>query len=144
MLVAVAPVLMAAMWMDRQPSYKPYDAPVLSPPVDSVPVGGREIISQDSVLKNPFNPTAESLARGKALYDINCALCHGATSLERGPVGKKLVPPPPGLDHGLVKERSDEHIYRAIMSGFGRMPAFGNKTAPQERWDLVNYLRSRT
>ena len=142
-ILAAAPLLMAALWMDKQPSYKPYQAPLLSPPSDSVPVTGREIVSQGSDLKNPITPTATSLERGKTLFTINCAMCHGQTSAERGPVGKKLSPPPPGLDRDLVRERSDAHIFKAITFGFGRMPSFKDKLSPGERWDLVNFLRTR-
>lgn len=142
-IIAAAPLLMAALWMDKQPSYKPYQAPVLVPPVGSVPVTGREIVSQDTDLKNPLSPTPASLEQGKALFTINCAICHGQTSLERGPVGKKLAPPPPGLDHDLLRERSDAHIFKAVTFGFGRMPPFKDKLSPRERWDLVNFLRTR-
>jgi mono/diheme cytochrome c family protein len=142
-LLAVAPLLMAALWMDKQPSYKPYQAPLLAPPVGSVPVSGREIISQDTEPKNPLAPNPASLAKGKALFAINCAMCHGQTSADRGPVGKKFNPPPPGLDHDLVQERSDAHIFKAITFGFGRMPPFRDKLSPSERWDLVNFLRTR-
>jgi mono/diheme cytochrome c family protein len=142
-ILAAAPLLMAAMWMDQQPSYKPYQVPLLSPPSDSVPVTGREIVSQGSELKNTITPNPPSLAQGKALFTINCAMCHGQTPAERGPVGKKLKPPPPGLDQDLVRERSDTHIFKAITFGFGRMPPFKDKLSPHERWDLVNFLRSR-
>ena len=142
-ILAAAPLLMAALWMDEQPSYKPYQAPLLSPPTDSVPVTGREVVSQDSEPRNPVTPTRESLEQGKALFAINCAMCHGQTSTERGAVGKKLSPPAPGLEHGLVQERSDAHIFKAITFGFGRMPLFKDKLSPRERWDLVNFLRDR-
>lgn len=143
LVILAAPLLMAAMWMDKQPSYKPYQAPLLSPPPDSVPVTGREIVSQDSELKNSFAPTAASQARGKSLYTTNCAMCHGQTPAEPGPVGMKLTPPPPGLGHDVVRERSDAHIFKAVTFGFGRMPPFKDKLSPGERWDLVNYLRAR-
>jgi mono/diheme cytochrome c family protein len=142
-IMAVVPLLMAAMWMDRQPSIKPYQAPVLMPPSGSVPVSGRELVSQDTELKNPVSPNAKSIAQGKALFAVNCAMCHGQTSAERGPVGKKLVPPPPGLDHDLLQGLSDGAIFKAITLGFGRMPPFQNKLSPQERWDLVTFLRTR-
>jgi mono/diheme cytochrome c family protein len=142
-ILAAAPLLMAAIWLDDQQSYKPYEAPVLSPPASAVPVSGKEIVSQSSELKNPVSPNTESLAQGKALFDVNCALCHGTTSAERGPVGKKLVPPPPGLDHDMVKGLDDSTIFKAVTFGFGRMPAFKDKLLPRERWDLVNYLRTR-
>jgi mono/diheme cytochrome c family protein len=143
LLVISAPLLIAAIWMDDQQSYKPYKAPVLAPPSGAVPITGREIVSQDSELKNPVSPTAASLAEGKVLFDTNCAICHGQTSAERGPVGKKLIPPPPGLDHDMVKGLSDSTIFKAITFGFGRMPVFQDKLTPQERWDLINFLRTR-
>jgi mono/diheme cytochrome c family protein len=142
-ILGTVPLLMAAIWMDNQQTYKPYKAPVLSPPADSVPVSGKELVSPDAELRNPITPTAESVARGKALFEINCRICHGETSAERGPVGKKLVPPPPGLDHDMVKGLADSTIFKAITFGFGRMPSFKNKLMPAERWDLVNFVRTR-
>lgn len=142
-LLALAPLLMAAIWLDDQQSYKPYKAPVLSPPAAAVPVTGKEIVSPESELKNPIAPTEASLSQGKILFEINCALCHGQTSTERGPVGKKLVPPPPGLDHDMVKGLSDSTIFKTITFGFGRMPAFQDKLMPTERWNLVNFLRTK-
>jgi mono/diheme cytochrome c family protein len=118
---------MAAIWMDDQQSYKAYEAPVLAPPSGAVPVSGGEAVSWQAELKNPVAPTERSLSQGKTLFDINCAMCHGHTPAERGPVGKKLVPPPPGLDHDLVRSRSDSHIFKAITLGFGRMPPFQHK-----------------
>ncbi len=142
-VLAAVPLLMAAIWMDDQQSYKPYKAPVLAPPADAVPVTGKELVSQGSELENPVPATAESLAAGKALFETNCQICHGQTSAERGPVGKKLVPPPPGLDQDMVKGLSDSTIFKAMTFGFGRMPVFQEKLTPRERWDLVNFLRTR-
>src|SRR5574341_1078770 len=142
-ILAAAPILMAAIWMDDQQSYKPYKTPVLSPPADSVPFSGKESVSQQAEYKNPVTPTEASLSKGKTLFDINCAMCHGQASAERGLVGQKLVPPPPGLDPNMVKGLSDSTIFKAITFGFGRMPAFKDKLLPEERWSLVNYLRTR-
>ena len=142
-IVGIVPLLVAAIWMDDQQSYKPYKAPVLSPPAGAVPVTGREVVSQESELSNPVPPTAASVAEGKALFETNCIICHGQTSAERGPVGKKLVPPPPGLDHDMVQGLSDATIFKAITFGFGRMPVFRDKLTPRERWNLVNFLRTR-
>ena len=142
-ILIAAPLLMAAIWMDDQQSYKPYKAPVLAPPAGAVPVSGKEIVSQESELQNPIAPTPETLARARELFEINCAMCHGQTSAERGPVGKKLTPPPPGLDQDMVNGLSDSTIFKAITFGFGRMPVFKDKLLPEERWSLVNFLRTR-
>ena len=142
-VLIIAPLLMAALWMDEQPSFQPYEAPVLVPPVTAVPFSGTAILSPAADLHNPVIPGAASLAQGKALFAIHCALCHGETPANPGPVGAKLQPPPPGLDSGLLKERSDSHLFNAISNGYGRMPPFKEKLTPQERWRLVNFLRTR-
>lgn len=138
-----APLLMAAIWMDDQPPDKTYKAPLPATPAGSVPVSGREIVSPEKELQNPVTPTPASVAEGNALFDINCAMCHGRTSGQRGPVGLKLSPPPPGLGPDLVKGLSDAFIFRAVTFGFGRMPPFRDKLLPRERWSIVNYLRTR-
>ncbi|HET6420087.1 MAG TPA: cytochrome c [Geobacteraceae bacterium] len=140
-ILVFAPLLMAAIWLDKQPSHKSYQAPVLAPPATAVPVEGKEIISPDSVPKNPVPQSMKSVAEGAKLFDINCAMCHGLTSAERGPVGKKLNPPPPGLDQNMMKGLSDSDIFKAITFGFGRMPQFNDKLSPDERWNLVNFLK---
>jgi mono/diheme cytochrome c family protein len=142
-VLAAAPLLLAALWMDEQPSIRPYEAPLPAPPAGSVPVSGRESVTQQSELRNPVAATADSAARGKALFEINCALCHGTTSRETGPVGKKLIPPPPGLDQEKIRGLNDSEIFKAVTFGFGRMPPFKGKLTPRERWDLVNHLRAR-
>lgn len=142
-VLAAAPWLIAAIWMDEQPAYKPYKPPILTPPKDSVPVTGKEIVSREAQLLNPVAPTAESLAQGKKLFSINCAMCHGQASAERGPVGKKLSPPPPGLDRRMVRGLSNSDIFKTITFGFGRMPPFQDKLTPGERWNLVNFLHTR-
>jgi len=142
-ILVVAPLLMAALWMDHQPTFKPYQEPVLVPPVSAVPFSGTAIVSISADLQNPVAPSAASLAQGKRLFAIHCALCHGETSVQPGLVGNKLKPPPPGLNHDLLKERSDSQLFQAISNGFGRMPPFKAKLAPQERWHLVNFLRIR-
>ncbi len=142
-ILVAAPLLTAALWMDDQPSYKPYEQPVVALPAGSVPVSGGEHGGLRSGMPKPVPPTAESLAQGKRLFEINCAFCHGQTSAKPGPVGTKLKPPPPGLDHELLKKRTDSQIFTAITDGFGRMPPFKDKVSPRERRDLVNFLRTR-
>ena len=142
-LMLCSPLLMAALWMDHQPSYKPYRAPVLSAPPGSVPVSGRESGEQKSGLVNPVPADSRSLALGKELFEINCAMCHGESSAKRGPVGRKFTPEPPPLDQGMVRLLDDSRIYNAISNGFGRMPPFGNRLSSAERWSLVNFLRTR-
>jgi len=142
-VLAAAPLLMAAIWMDLQPSYKPYRSVAPATPAGIVPFSGREAVSPDGELRNPIPTTAQSLEQGKALFAINCTMCHGQTSAQPGPVGQKLTPPPPGLDHALIQVLSDSLMFKAITFGFGRMPPFRDKLSLRERWDVINFLRTR-
>ncbi len=141
-IAALAPLLMAAIWMDTQPSFRPQEAPVLAPPVTAVPTSGKEIVSWQSSLENSVPAGKESVARGETLYVINCRMCHGHKANEPGPVGRHLTPPPPSPYQERVQKLSDADIFKRITLGFGRMPPFQSSLAPQERWDIVNFLRT--
>lgn len=141
-IIAIVPLLMAALVMEDQPSFSPYEAPVLNPPSDSVPITGKEIVSWGSTLKNSVSPDKESVARGETLFTINCRMCHGHKPGEPGPVGQHLTPPPPTPYQERIQRLSDEEIFKRITLGFGRMPPFRTKLIPRERWDVVNFLRT--
>ena len=113
-ILAVAPLLTGALWMDDQPSFKTYEAPVLAPPADSVPTTGRGVVSPQGEFRNPASATGESQAQGRALFAINCAFCHGMTPAQRGPVGQKLKPPPPGQTPISQRELAERIIADAL------------------------------
>jgi len=143
LVLVASPLLTAALWMDNQPSYRAYRSPALRAPAGSVPVSGREATGKQSGELNPVPSNAATVAQGRALFEINCAMCHGFTSAGPGPVGLKLTPPPPGLDGAMVQGLSDSDIFQAMTLGFGRMPVFRDKLTATERWSLVNFLRYR-
>jgi len=139
-IMAVVPLLMAAMWMDRQPSIKPYQAPVLMPPSDSVPVSGRELVSQDTELKNPVSPNAESVAQGKDLFTINCAMCHGQNGLGDTPAGKAMKAP--SFKDPAVIKVSDAELIAAVTKGKNKMPAYKDKLTDAQIKAVVAYVRA--
>jgi mono/diheme cytochrome c family protein len=89
-------------------------------------------------LANPTPPTDASLARGQQLFETFCLVCHGPHGHGDGPVAPKFIRPPDL--HGASKGYSDGYIYALIVNGRGNMPSY-NRIAPDERWDLINYLR---
>lgn len=130
--------------MVRQPSIRPQEAPRV-PPARSIPRQGNEPrmdrVEAGKKLKNPVRPTKESIATGKKLFRIYCALCHGSDGKGGGPVSAKFVPPP-DLTLGIVRDRPDGFIYETIRSGGPVMPGQGDALTPEERWHIVNYLRA--
>ena len=142
-------------WFDhmiQSPAVHPYETggvPRLTPP-GAVPVSGRaeadwgaewpaSTATADRLL-NPTDPAA-TLARGDTLFHTFCAVCHGPAGAGNGTVGPRVGAP------SLLTERavalSDGNIYSIIRYGRGVMFRYGDKiTAPEDRWAVVNYVRS--
>ncbi len=144
-----AGILQACERIDRNmwdnPAFKPQEEPVRLPPKDSIPTKGIEHIPSRAMvanMKNPVEPTEWNLSKGKELFRIFCAPCHGASGAGDGPVGKKYIPTPADLrpgSHG--SHHSDGEFFAVISNGSGGMPAFRADLAPTERWHIVAYLR---
>jgi mono/diheme cytochrome c family protein len=135
-------------FMEIQPSFRPMEAP-LPLPADSVPVAGAAYIPSTGSPINPSAPGPDSIARGKALYTNNCALCHGDGGTGDGPVAGDLERKPTDLTSPTVTSLSDGEIFLVVTNGLqvgaarkGGMPALRENLAVQQRWDVVNYVRT--
>jgi mono/diheme cytochrome c family protein len=128
------------MWY--QPSVGPEDSP-RPQPANSVPLGAAPpLADRDDAedLRDPVPASPESLAHGKMLFEQRCACCHGAAGHGGGPVSK-FFPPAPDLAYATIKARSDGFIFGTIAFGGRAMPPQGDGLTPQDRWDLVNWVR---
>ncbi len=94
-------------------------------------------------LANPVERNAASVERGAALFATNCASCHGETGAGDGPLSDSL-PAPPANFTVHVPFHPDGVLYAWISEGIRGtgMPAWSPQLSDQQRWDLVNYLRS--
>lgn len=102
-------------------------------------------IQESGLPVNPVPPNPDSIAAGEALYLENCLPCHGSTGAGDGPVGRTLNPPPADLTlHTQPGVHPDGRLYNWITNGFqdSVMPAFNEKLSNEERWHLVNYIRT--
>ncbi len=103
------------------------------------------IVDKNPILPNPIPPNADSIADGEALYLKNCVPCHGLSGAGDGPVGLSLNPPPADLtQHTVPGVHPDGRLYNWISSGVegSIMPAFDKTLSDEERWHIVNYIRT--
>jgi len=95
---------------------------------------------------NPIPPNRVSILEGQAIYRVQCVNCHGPNGRGDGPVGLTLQPPPADLyAHTQQGVHPDGTLYEWISFGFGEssvMPQFENILTEEERWHVVNYIRT--
>lgn len=92
-------------------------------------------------LQNPHHPTAMTLAKGKALYQIYCAVCHGAEGKGDGPIAAK-IPPPPSYQSTRLLTYPVGRLFHVISKGAGKMPSYATQLAPDDRWLIATYVHT--
>lgn len=92
---------------------------------------------------SPYPPDNQSVEVGRDLYTQNCVRCHRVTGIGDGPEAAALVPPPADLSTH-VPLHTDGQVFYFLTNGFPgtAMPAFGNALTEEQRWHIVNYLRT--
>ncbi len=94
-------------------------------------------------VKNPISATEDSLKKGKEAYEKKCLLCHGETGDGKGPVAKQLKSSPGDLTNSKeMNEMTDGELFWKITTGSDPMPRFEKMLSADERWHVVNYIRT--
>ena len=94
------------------------------------------------IVKNPLQANSAALADGKKLYITNCAPCHGDRGRGDGPAAQALNPKPADHSSALVQNETDGALFWKLSQGRNPMPAYGKILTEQQRWELVNYIRT--
>lgn len=97
--------------------------------------------------RNPFAPDAKTIDQGRALYQENCASCHGAKGMGDGEVANSLSPSPALLAYMIQMPMAvDAYMLWSVSEGgkaFGTaMPAFKDVLTKDEIWKIVTYMRA--
>lgn len=97
-------------------------------------------------LTNPVTSSDETVAEGKELYNIYCKVCHGITARGDGHLYTSGLFPakPTSLVDAYVQNKPDGEIYYVITAGSisGLMGPHGTQVRPDDRWKIINYLRT--
>ncbi len=97
----------------------------------------------------PIPASAEVLARGKERYGIACAPCHNMDMRGKGPVHDRAVE----LQSPMWVQPTDlfaEHLeyqpvgqwFESITNGVRNMPGYASTVSAEDRWAIVQYLKS--
>jgi mono/diheme cytochrome c family protein len=101
------------------------------------------IPAKDAQMSNPVKPTETSIAAGAKFYSTQCAMCHGKDGDGKGDLAEqmKLKMPDYRKPETLAKF-TDGELFYILTNGMGKMPAEGDRTPEEKKWNVINYLRS--
>jgi mono/diheme cytochrome c family protein len=91
---------------------------------------------------NPTPADGASIERGKAFFVQECVACHGETGRGDGPGAKDLEKKPGNLTNPELWNQSDGALFFKITVGRRPMPSFRDTFSSDERWHIVNYIRT--
>jgi mono/diheme cytochrome c family protein len=134
--------------MRETPAIKPHEDPLLVQEAGIVPIHGGEALyraAPANTLISPLNMTAPGVvARGKALYLVYCAQCHGYDYDGNGTVGQSFQPLPADLRSSEVQSRLEGELFKSISYGVkdGRQPALDTTILPDDRWHIIAFVQS--
>ncbi len=140
--------------MVDQPIAKPQRSQAPAEP-DSIPTTGTETLPTSTTdiefienkdnaasLGNPIPTTAESVATGKYLFELNCVVCHGAEGVGNGTVGVLLAVVPVDMNLPYTQDQTDGQLFYTITRGRVTMPYYRDALSREERWHVINYIRA--
>ncbi|MGA2482209.1 MAG: c-type cytochrome [Candidatus Acidiferrales bacterium] len=96
-------------------------------------------------VKNPVAVTPEGLAAAREIYFKKCSQCHGDAGKGDGDQADMYDPRPANLSNGhMMSAMTDGEIFYKISEGHDPMPSFKKKFSDEDRWRLVNFVRTFT
>ncbi len=88
-------------------------------------------------------PVNEALLnRGHQRFQINCAVCHGATGAGNGITTQYGLVGVPSYHQDRLRNMADGEIYNTIVHGKNTMMPYGDKVTREDRWAIVAYVRA--
>lgn len=106
-----------------------------------------ERLRAEKEMVNPFpNPTKADLEKAKPLYEVQCGICHGNKGDGQGWLVSMPDSKYPAQPKSLIAEdmivSGDGRYYFALMYGKNVMGAYADKLSYEERWQVINYIRT--
>jgi mono/diheme cytochrome c family protein len=92
--------------------------------------------------KNPIAANDASIAAGKDIYTKNCYNCHGKKGKGDGPKSGDIPISPKDFTKEEFQKQTDGSLFWKISEGRKPMPSFKKETTEDQRWQVINYVRT--
>ncbi len=91
----------------------------------------------------PFPLTKAVLERGRERYNIYCSPCHSELGDGNGFIPSRgFSRQPPSYHIPRLEKAPLGYFYDVITNGFGIMSDYSAQIAPEDRWNIVAYIRA--
>jgi len=95
-----------------------------------------------AAVKNPVAGDKSVLPAAKGVYISNCAPCHGEKGRGDGPAAAGLNPKPADHSSALIQSETDGSLFWKLSEGRAPMPGYKKIFNDQQRWELIDYIRT--
>ncbi len=96
--------------------------------------------------KNPFDTikiSEKEMAESGRLYNINCAICHGAKAEGNGPLGTSgKIGGIANLTLPAYVEMADGTMFYSVTYGKNNMGSYASQLDRKQRWMIIKYIRT--
>ncbi len=93
--------------------------------------------------ENPVKPTEASIADGKKLYGYQCAMCHGEKGDGKTELAETMKLKVKDYSNPeALKDFTDGMLNYIIEKGKGQMPSQEGRMSANQKWNMINYIRS--
>jgi mono/diheme cytochrome c family protein len=93
-------------------------------------------------MKNPVKADESNLKEGKDIFAQQCKSCHGVKGKGDGPKAEKLEISCGDFTSPELMKQTDGELFWKTTEGRKPMPSFKEKLSDNERWTVINYVRS--
>lgn len=146
--------------MAHSPAFKVYaanpnfpDGRTLRTPVaGTIPVGEMPLTYQATPeealragieMANPYLASdSAAVERGRTVFTNFCAPCHGVSGLGDGLIAARGYPPPPSLFAENAINMKDGQMFHLLSFGQGNMASYASQISREDRWKVIQYIRS--
>ena len=98
-----------------------------------------------ATVKNPLDSsvTKADLVEAGRLFNINCAICHGAKGVADGPLATSgKIGGVANLTQPAYMSMADGTMFHSITYGKNNMGSYASQLSRQQRWMIIKYIRT--
>ncbi len=139
LVLAVALIAIVAIPLLSLGAQQSAPAPAPTPEQPAAPA------ARAAAARNPVKPTAESQAKAKSLYQMDCAMCHGDNGNGKTDLASSMsLTLADWTNPKSLADMQDGELFSIIRDGKGEKmpPEADGRAKDAEVWNLIIYIRA--